>query len=86
MDEDDANTLKISLNHSNIADEKETGIKKIDELELNLVKNQSYVYFDPPILKTIPIKNDNKFVNENHEKLKFFDKIVCLLKFRNSKR
>lgn len=74
------------MNHSNSADENETGIKKIDELDLDLVKNYNYVYFDPPILKTVPIKNDSKIVKENHEKLKFFEKMICLLKFRNSKR
>ncbi len=86
MDEDDANTLKISLNHSNSANENETGIKIIDELDLDLVKNHNYVYFDPPILKTVPVKDDNKIVKENHEKLNFFDKMICSLKFRNSKR
>ena len=78
--------MKISLNHSNSADEEQTGIKKIDNLNLDFEKNHNYVYFDPPILKTIPIKDDNKLVKENHEKLNLIDKAFCFLKFRNSKR
>ena len=70
----------------NSADENETGVKKIDELCLDFDKNHQYIYFDSPILKTIPIKDDDKIVKQNYEKLNLIDKMICLLKFRNSKR
>jgi hypothetical protein len=73
------------LNHSNSTNSKESGIKNID-VTLNFDKNHQYIYFHPPILKTILIKDDNKILKENHEKLNLIDKLICLLKFRNSKR
>lgn len=86
MDEDDVNTLKINLYHSNDKDEQDSGIQKIQGLNLEFDKNKNYIYFDPPVLKTLPIKDENKIIKENHQKLKLIDKLICFLKFKNSKR
>lgn len=86
MNEKDSKSLNISLNHSNINDEKETGIKKIDNLNLEFEKNNEYVYFDPAILKTIPIKDDNIIIKKNFDELNINNKILCYIKYRNSKR
>lgn len=60
--------------------------KKIDSLQLDLASNLNYFYFDPPILKSVPIKQENKMHKENFEKLNLTEKIYCYFSLRNSQR
>jgi len=78
--------LRINLIHSNEIEDIDNKIRKIDNLEIQFDKKFQYIYFDPPILKTIPIKNENKIIKENFEKLNIFEKFLCYSKFLNSNR